>query len=243
MRQRRRLPSDHEDTGRWLVSYADLVTLLFAFFVVMYAVSSVNENKYRQVSEALEGAFGKPPIYVPGKGGGTVDTSLNPLVTLQFRDVAEQLNTLLAPAMKGGQVRLKQDARGLGIEINSQVLFAAGRAELAGDHVDVLRVIAEVLAGEPYDIEIAGHTDNLPISSPSFPSNWELSAMRAAAVLRVLEQAGIAGPRLKAVGRGDSLPIATNLTPEGRARNRRVELTVLSKLPEAPREVRMKAWR
>jgi chemotaxis protein MotB len=106
---------------------------------------------------------------------------------------------------------------------------------LVDDAEPILRVIAAALAGEPYDLEIAGHTDNLPIASAQFPSNWELSALRATAVVRVLADAGIASARLKAVGRADSQPVATNLTPEGRARNRRVELTVLAKLPPAAR--------
>lgn len=234
MRRRRRLSGDHEDSTRWLVSYADLVTLLFAFFVVMYAMSSVNESKYRELSGSLENAFGKPPPAVPDARTSNAPLAGNPVVALQMRGVASRLESVLAPLLKGGQVRLKHDTRGLAIEINSQTLFAPGAATLAGDGAPILAEIAATLAGEPYDIEIAGHTDNQPIATASFPSNWELSAARASAVARALEAGGVAAPRLAAVGRAASRPIATNLTSEGRARNRRVELAVLATLPPAP---------
>lgn len=235
MRRRRRLNSDHEDSARWLVSYADLVTLLFAFFVVMYAVSSVNDAKYRVVSDSMQGAFGKlPPNEVTVKKPPPVNPA-HPLAALQMQGVVDDLNTVLAPRLPGGQIRLREDAVGIHIEINSRMLFAAGDAHLVGDADAILRAIADALRGEPYDIEIAGHTDNLPIANSRFASNWELSAMRATAVVRVLADAGIAGPRLKAVGRAESLPVSSNLSAEGRARNRRVELTVLAKLPPAAR--------
>lgn len=232
MRRRRRLAGEHQDTARWLVSYADLVTLLFAFFVVMYAVSSVNVSKYRVVASSMQDAFGKVPPPVVRK---PTDSTAHPLAVLQMQGIARELETVLGPLVKGGKVKLRSDALGLHVEINSQVLFAPGRAELRGDSSGILHVIAGVLAGEPYDLEVAGHTDNLPIANSAYPSNWELSALRATAVVRVLAGAGIAGPRLKSVGRADSLPVATNLTAQGRARNRRVELTILGRLPVAAR--------
>jgi chemotaxis protein MotB len=249
MRRRRRLHSDHENRDRWLISYADFITLLFAFFVVMYAVSAVNEQKYRVVAESLGGAFGKvtvggqappapPATEVPPEVRAQLER--NRLVqeeAAHMNSVASSLLDVLGPLVQEGKVRITQGRRGVSIEINANVLFQPGKADLEPGSLEVLRAVAERLRDEPFNVEVTGHTDLLPISNSSFASNWELSAVRATSVVRHLTANGIAPERMQAIGREATRPVAPNNTPEGRARNRRVELMILSGLPDTLEEL------
>lgn len=247
MRRRLRIAADHDNHDRWLISYADFITLLFAFFVVMYAISAVNENKYRVLAGALGSAFGKQETAVPVPRRPNAlppevrQRTLRQQQAIEERthmtEVASSLIDVMAPLVKEGKVRVTQSRRGVSIEINANVLFAAGRAELEARSLAVLRAVAEKLKNEPFDLEITGHTDNVPIGNSAFASNWELSAMRATSVVRLLAASGIAPARLSAVGREASQPIASNDTAEGRARNRRVELMILSSLPDTVEEI------
>lgn len=248
MRRRRRLRSDHENHDRWLISYADFITLLFAFFVVMYAVSAVNEQKYRVVAESLGGAFGKVTVggqAPPAPPAGPATHAVAPpersrLVqeeTAHMNEVASSLLDVLGPLVKEGKVRITQGRRGVSIEINANVLFQPGKADLEPGSLEVLRAVAGRLRDEPFNLEITGHTDLLPISNSSFASNWELSAVRATSVVRHLAANGIAPERMQAIGREATRPVAPNNTPEGRARNRRVELMILSGLPDTLEEL------
>lgn len=249
MRRRRRIRSDHEDNGRWLISYADFITLLFAFFVVMYAVSAVNEQKYRIVAESLGGAFGKVTLSGPAPAEPP-PADLSPEVRAQLErerlvqeeaahmnEVASSLLDVLGPLVQEGKVRITQGRRGVSIEINANVLFEPGKADLEAGSLEVLRAVAGRLQDEPFNLEITGHTDLLPISNSRFASNWELSAVRASSVVRFLAANGIAPERMQAIGREATLPVAPNNTPEGRARNRRVELMILSGLPDSLKEL------
>ncbi|MDQ9170858.1 flagellar motor protein MotD [Oxalobacteraceae bacterium R-40] len=252
---RRRFDDDHENHERWLVSYADFITLLFAFFVVMYAISSVNENKYRILSESLGTAFSKPsgPPIVHSE---PVPTSIvPPKPTLQERAVnaafrrekeymtgiARSILSVLQPLVSQGKVRVTQTARGVSVEINASVLFAPGEAKLSPESVQALTAVAKVLKDDDHDLRIEGHTDNIPIATMMFPSNWELSAVRASSVVRLFMENGIDEKRMTAVGHGSNQPLMTNDTPEGRQRNRRVQLMILSGLPEQVTEVPVEA--
>jgi chemotaxis protein MotB len=244
MRRRRRIVVDHENHDRWLLSYADFVTLLFAFFVVMYAVSAVNENKYRILASSLGDAFGKTTssdVPVPQLPAVTLPPEVKQRTLKQqqaieeqthMTEVASKLLDAMAPLVKEGKVKVTQSRRGVSIEINANVLFAPGRAELEPQSLAVLRAVAAQLKNEPFKLEVTGHTDNIPISNSVFASNWELSAVRATSVVRLLADNGIAPARLSAIGREASQPIASNDTAEGRARNRRVELMILSSMPD-----------
>ena len=152
-------------------------------------------------------------------------------------EVASNLLDVMAPLVKEGKVRVTQSRRGVSIEINANVLFAPGRADLEPQSLAVLRAVAEKLKNEPFNLEITGHTDNVPISNSAFASNWELSAVRATSVVRLLADSGIAPARLSAIGREASQPVASNDTAEGRARNRRVELMILSGMPDTVEEI------
>jgi chemotaxis protein MotB len=249
MRRRRRIAYDHENHDRWLISYADFITLLFAFFVVMYAVSAVNENKYRVLASSLGDAFGRTPsneVPVPQLPTVTLPPEVKHRTLKQqqaieeqahMTEVASNLLDVMAPLVKEGKVKVTQSRRGVSIEINANVLFEPGRAELAPQSLAVLRAVAEHLKSEPFNLEVTGHTDTIPISNSIFASNWELSAVRASSVVRLLADSGIAPARLFAIGREASQPIAPNDTAEGRARNRRVELMILSGMPDVIEEI------
>jgi chemotaxis protein MotB len=215
-RRRREEEGEHHD--RWLVSYADFVTLLLAFFVVMYAISSVNEGRYRVVSESLVKAF---QTNQPEKAAGK-DPSHTGMQAL-----ADDINQVLEPMVRDGRVRVTQSSRGLAVEINASVLFESGQAELQPASADILASVAKVLAKSPNGLEVEGHTDDSPIASPIYPSNWELSSARASRVVRLFRSAGVDPGRMAAVGYGEYRSIEANDTPEGRARNRRVTVVIL----------------
>lgn len=239
-----------ENSERWLVSYADFITLLFAFFVVMYAISVVNEGKYRVLSDALGSAFGGRGVAAPKTERAQVEPPL-PLSNMVARRrleamrrekdrltaLARQLNATLAPLVKAGKVHVIQSARGVSVEINASVLFDSGDARLTGDSVEALRAVAGLLKNDSHAIQVEGHTDNVPIANAPFPSNWELSAVRASSVVRLFIDSGVPAERLTAVGHGANEPVASNQDPIGRARNRRVAVTIISALPEPPTEI------
>ncbi len=232
-----------ENHERWLISYADFITLLFAFFVVMYAISIVNEGKYAVLSEALGDAFGGRSV------APQAHTSVEPVLPLshivnrkrveaarrereRMEVLAKDLTATLMPLVKSGQVRVTQNARGIGIELNASVLFAQGEATLQQEAREVLGAVAGLLKDTPQRIEVEGHTDNLPITNERFASNWELSAVRAASVVRLFIESGVQDVRLSAIGHGATRPVAPNDTPANQARNRRVAVMILASVPE-----------
>lgn len=257
---RKRRVEEHENHERWLVSYADFITLLFAFFVVMYAVSSVNEGKYKVLSSSLTNAF-KNTTGQPGGQPLTVMQGSPPIIARpiikadskfadlkkveekkiekrqQMKSVANSIMDALQPLVAQGKVRLLETSRGVTIEINDSILFPAGQSKLQSASSSAMGAIAQVLANTDFPITIEGHTDNVPIATPQFPSNWELSAMRATTVLRLFNDSGVGAERLTAIGYGETRPVETNTTVEGRARNRRVSILIDSNRPEEPVEV------
>jgi chemotaxis protein MotB len=240
MARRKRFEEDHDNHERWLISYADFITLLFAFFVVMYAVSVVNVGKYKVLSDALGDAFGGRGAAT--KANTTIEVEALPLSNIiahrrleaAKRDrerldlLARKLQNSLAPLVSSGKVRVTQNARGVTVEINASVLFGEGDAALAGSARETLQAVAGLLKIDTHAIEVEGHTDTTPIANAAFPSNWELSAVRASTVVRLFVDSGVAARRLAAIGRGANVPIAANDDPVGRARNRRVAVTILS---------------
>jgi chemotaxis protein MotB len=250
---RKKIEEEHENHERWLVSYADFITLLFAFFVVMYAISSLNEGKYRVLSNALGSAFGKTQVIampVIEKKAVPVPAIIlkqsaqqrqNNEILSRERDtltgVARDILKALAPLVKQGKVRVTQSSRGISVEINASVLFAPGDAKLTPESGEALNAVAQILKNDPHMIQVEGHTDSVPINTSAFPSNWELSSARASSVVRLFVANGIAESRLTAIGHGANIPVADNDTPEGRQRNRRVEVLILARLPEPVTEV------
>lgn len=246
-RQKRRL--DHDNHERWLISYADFITLLFAFFVVMYAISSVNEGKYKVFSTSLITAFGsrgvaKNEIVQPSQQDmllkSLVDRRNARIVEQQrkqqgyMQGVAKNLSQVMQPLVTSGQVSINRTSRGVVLEINASALFDQGDAELQGDSPRILAEVARVLGQGDQAVEVEGYTDDIPINTPRFPSNWELSSARASSVVRLFIEHGVAATRLTAVGSAANHPVAPNETAEGRARNRRVAVTILSPEAEHP---------
>jgi len=233
-----------DNHDRWLISYADFITLLFAFFVVMYAISVVNEGKYKVLSDALGSAFGGNPE-TPQASTAVDALPLSGIIARKRAEAArrerERMNTLardlnnsLMPLIQAGKVRVVQSGRGVSVEINASILFDEGQAALGEESRETLGTVAGLLKDDPHAIEVEGHTDNVPIASPLFPSNWELSAVRASSVVRLFIDNGIASARLTAVGQAANRPVASNDDEAGRARNRRVAITILTAVPEAP---------
>ncbi len=248
---RRRSRHEPDNLDRWLISYADFITLLFAFFVVMYAISSVNEGKYKVFSVALNSAFKSPSTDQPEATILPVNEQealLKSLVDRRNARIAEEqrkqneqmqammknLTQVMASLVKNGQVSVSQSNRGVVLDINASTLFEPGEADLQPVAVRTLTSVAQILLQNQQAIEVEGHTDDVPIYTPQFPSNWELSAVRASSVVRLFIEKGVAAERLTAVGKASYLPVASNDTAEGRARNRRVTVTILAPAPERP---------
>lgn len=251
---RRRLIEERDNHERWLVSYADFITLLFAFFVVMYAVSSVSEGKYRVLSDSLVQAFRNVTVNARGTqvmveaNAATLPRTVSVrrdakaeeqrrIVRERMRTIARDLSDVLAPLVRDGTVRVTQTAHGVTVEINASVLFAPGDANLEEGAARALRAVAGVLAVTDYPVTVEGHTDDTPIATAKFPSNWELSAVRASRVVRLFVDAGVSPQRLTATGFGEQRPVTDNGTAEGRARNRRVTVLIESPNADVPEEL------
>lgn len=247
MSRRKKKPEEHVNHERWLVSYADFITLLFAFFVVMYSISSVNEGKYRVLSDTLSDVFqAQPTTSTPIHFDDTASISSrnnnealidlpvpnhdefltaadNPELDTLSEEITQAVQTLIDDDL----INIKKTDFWLEIDIKSSILFTSGGAELSEDAEDILATIADLLDSYPNDIQVEGFTDNVPINSKQFPSNWELSSSRAASVVHLFEEEGVDPKRMQAIGYGQHRPLADNATIEGRNTNRRVNLVVL----------------
>jgi chemotaxis protein MotB len=258
MGRRRHEEEEHENHERWLVSYADFITLLFAFFVVMYAISMVNEGKYKVLSDALVSAFNNTPGETAGAhvainpipGGKLQLPVIKPPANTKaeevkrqakdkMRNMAAEIASALGPLVQSGQVRITEGALGITVEINASLLFAPGDARLSVEAVRALSAVALVLTPTDFPIIVEGHTDNTPISTPQFPSNWELSGVRASSVVRLFIDKGVDARRFTVTGYADQRPVADNALIEGRMRNRRVAITIESKVPDIPVDVQV----
>jgi len=270
----RKRHEEHSNHEAWAIPYGDLVTLLLAFFVVMYALSTLNEGKYRLLSDSLYAAFrGEPRTLEPvevgqHQAGAGADSRTGvlqqqrpdpahtppagPLVKLapevpqitssratalaeqaERRDaaltrVADQVESALGDLVKRNLVMVRRNELWVEVELRTDILFASGSAQPAPTAVPVLERLAQVLTPLPNAIRVEGYTDNVPIRTSVFYSNWELSAARAGSVVRVLAGQGIDPARLAVVGYGEQRPAASNDTPEGRNANRRVVVVILA---------------
>lgn len=252
---------DHVNHEAWAIPYGDLITLLLAFFVVMYAISSVNEGKYRAVSASLTAAFnGVPRTPVPVQvgelpvqsEGQRPDVDLLPPPQPQelktspdaamdsageaagLEAMADDLQKALADLINAKVIAVRETPYWLEIEIQTDLLFASGTAQLSPSASVILTRLGKVLGRFPNPIRVEGHTDNLPINTPAFPSNWELSAARAASVVHLLMRSGVAPERLAVIGLGEYRPVAENSEAAGRNRNRRVQLIIPARNANMP---------
>jgi chemotaxis protein MotB len=274
---RKKKHEEHMNHEAWAIPYGDLITLLLAFFVVMYAISSVNEGKYRVLSDSLVAAFRGPPKTIQpievgekdqGPGGDTkgmihrkmvqgeprslvspvaVKTELpsQPGTPVQreqltrraeaaakaLAKVADQVEQAMSELIKSDLVLVRRNDFWIEVEIRTDILFPSGSAQLSANAVGVIERLANVLAPLPNSVRVEGHTDDKPIKTVAFSSNWELSAARASSVVRVLSTHGVSGQRLAVIGYGENRPRDTNGTAEGRNANRRVVMVILSTDP------------
>jgi chemotaxis protein MotB len=277
---RKRKHEEHQNHEAWAIPYGDLITLLLAFFVVMYAISSVNEGKYRVLSDSLVAAFrGSPrtmePIQVGEKqvgSGADVKTTLvdqamlngqprsllSPLPVRNviprpaasagsqaqgdlhpgevervqaLKRVADQVERAMDDLVKANLVVVRRTDFWIEVEIRTDILFPSASAQLSPGAVGVIERLGAALAPFPNSIRVEGHTDDRPIKTLAFFSNWELSAARAGSVVRVLESRGIGPGRLAVIGYGEHRPTHPNTTVEGRNANRRVVIVILSTDP------------
>ena len=204
---------------RWLLSYADLLTLLLAFFVVMYSMSEVDVSKLSSISESFTGGV-KSVEMGPGQTHKNESAEAVPAVTTKAVPAEKTKSELLASLFDDDIAVREGEGDWVLVTMNASVLFRSGSADVVS--INALRDVALKLSAYDGEIIVEGHTDASPISTERFPSNWELSAARAAAVVRLLEGAGISRSRLNATGLADTRPLVSNETPEGRDKNRRV---------------------
>jgi chemotaxis protein MotB len=236
---------------RWLVSYADFITLMFAFFVVLYATASADKKKQAQVSDSIDSAFqalgifpgsARRPSHASASAG--VEKPALPMNIVMGEDVLapvqvrqdlnriqDQLTQTLSNQIAGHTVSIRMGRDGLVISLREAGFFDSGSAVPKPGTLPILREVAARLARTPYELRIEGHTDNIPIHTAAFNSNWELSTARATGIAQILLEEKLMPPeRLSAAGYAEFHPVASNRTPEGRGENRRVDLVVLPRV-------------
>ncbi len=250
---RKREP-DHVSHERWLVSYADFITLLFAFFVVMFAISQVDAKKLGRFVESvnsasdIQGVFpnaAPPSVQNHDQGRNGIRPAIAPGrisilngsggMSRKALELRRSLGRILHSSTLADKVRIRADARGVTVSLSEAGFFDTGEAQVKPEAMETLREIAETLKDASIPIAVEGHTDDVPIQTPQFPSNWELSTVRATTIVRYLIDTMRYDPmRLSATGFAEYRPVADNATPEGRALNRRVDLVILTEGTEAP---------
>jgi len=284
---RKKKHEEHENHERWLISYADFITLLFAFFVVMYSLSAINEGKLRILSASLSASFRGPPRSmepiqvgkpIPPAALSSTDLPFTPMLptddpfvsspspinikvmskpppvtssmsqagkltvgegdegegegsggfNVEMEHIADDIEAAMDILIQADLVRVRRFRFWLEIEINTNILFPSGSAILIEDALPILSEIGDIIGVYPNPVQIEGYTDNVPINTWQYPSNWELSTARATSVLQLLVSYGVSPERMSAVGHGEFKPAAPNDTEAGRQANRRVVLVILS---------------
>ncbi len=276
---RRRREDIHINHERWLVSYADFITLLFAFFVVMYSISQVNDSKYRVLSDTFIEAFNQPtdsqtnadpseqlnpsndvitPIDMGKTAQATTDQQETPVVISDTGVVAETTSSVAASAeavttsdelsqisdlvtekfsqlIDDQMIQVSSNELWLQIELKDSILFSSGSADASEQAQKIFDEIALILKSYSNPVQVEGFTDNIPINSAKYPTNWELSTARASAIVKYLASKGVTPERLSAVGYGEYQPVASNETDVGRAQNRRVAIMVAKRKMDRPK--------
>ncbi|MHB0868158.1 MAG: OmpA family protein [Chloroflexota bacterium] len=224
---------------RWLLTYSDMITLLLAFFVIMYGISSADAKKFTKFSVAMKKAFnvgvleGSPSASVLDQTMGISAEPGSPeelsAAAMELETVYNEMGSLLEDEMLADRVSVNVRPEGVAISVSGNLLFASGRADLRPDALKLLQAVGKILTTLPNPVRIEGHTDDIPPSGTEYPSNWELSGARAVAVVRYLtEIEGIDASRLSAVAYAQFQPVASNDTARSRAKNRRSEILILN---------------
>ncbi|MBM3811964.1 MAG: hypothetical protein FJW20_10065 [Acidimicrobiia bacterium] len=250
---RRKKHATHENHERWLVSYADFITLLFAFFVVMFATSQTDKGKTHQMQESVRRALEKGQIAsaIAGILGGVVDDKGKGNAQMKGPGGAKPLSSLeenegarfaeLLPAMEfltkeleqeiaKGTMQVSMQPRGLVVSFQQAAFFPSGTDEIPRETLPTVEKVANVILKLPNPVRLEGHTDSVPIRGGMFRSNWELSAARSIAMMEALTQCcGVPPERMSVAGYAENAPLADNASEEGRKRNRRVDIVLLNK--------------
>ena len=234
---------EHMDES-WLIPYADLLTLLLALFIVLFASSSVDKDKYSAMAQALHSVFGGAGVLPDNSGvipelppgldifptpDGTDGNALENIELENLQKLQADLQRHFTSEGLDTSINMHIDERGLVISLHDSVLFDSGKADIRPEYISMLIKTGEIINNLDNYIRVEGHTDNVPINSFRFDSNWELSSIRATTVVRLfVSSSGIVPEKLLAVGYGQYRPVADNNTSEGRAKNRRVDIIILS---------------
>lgn len=233
---------EHEEKHdeRWLVSYADFITLLMVLFVILYSMGQIDVKKYKTLAESMRSAFsvGGPSQVVDSQinqaGGTSEDGTSKPIVVpgipegpTQSEEVAGELTSMLAAQNLGNAVSVQTNIEGVLISLSERLIFQDGQADLPPESYPVLDTIVDMLRPIPNKVRLIGHTSNTPSSSPLYPTNWELSLARAMSVTRYMINAGLTPERFIVSGQGEYAPIFPNDTPEHQALNARVEIIIV----------------
>jgi chemotaxis protein MotB len=222
----------------WMATFADLVTLLMCFFVLLFAMSTTQQETYKELVQSLRTALGAQAVPESGTREGLTMHAvpseppsenqqideLGAMIEKEMEDIVSEVRELVLFNKLGGEVSVTKTEDGVVITMSDLLLFAQGGTNLSAKGRDILRKVAAVLSKLAYHVKIKGHTDSSPISSTMFPSNWELSSARASTVVRLLVQNGVPPQYVSAEGYANFHPVATNDTARGRALNRRVEI-------------------
>ena len=225
-------PENHE---RWLLTYSDLITLLLGLFVILYAMSKVDAEKYAEVAAALGGVFGggeSGKMTVMKGGNGVLELPI-PVTSKEREEVQKQVEEGLQHDLKAGHITLTSDERGLTLHVAEELGFASGSAEPKREMLRVLDTLSAILRRLPHDIRVEGHTDDIPINTLMFRSNWHLSAARAVnTAYYLIESKGFSPEKVSVAGYGEFRPLVPNSNEPNRAKNRRVDIVILNKTEE-----------
>ncbi len=227
-----------EGAPEWMCTFSDLVTLLMCFFVLLFAMSTTQQETYKELVQSLRSALGAQAVPQSGTREGLtmhpvpseepsdnqqID-ELGGMIEKEMEDIVSEIRELVLFNKLGGEVSVTKNEDGVVITMSDLLLFAEGGTKLSDKGLDILKKVAAVLSKLAYHVKIKGHTDSSPISSNQYPSNWELSSARASTVVRHLVDNGVPPFYISAEGYAQYHPVATNDTAAGRARNRRVEI-------------------
>ncbi len=236
--RRRSVPVERENHDRWLVSYADFITLMFAFFVVMFASSQADRSKIKRIADAVNEALEHGASRFSGKaqaGEGLknlkIDIKPGPLSAqgAELLPSLKYLNEQLKKEIASGEMRVSLEGRGLVVSLQQATFFPSGEDSIDPVTYPSLEKVAIAIRQLPNPVRLEGHTDSIPIHTTRFRSNWELSAARAIAVLELLSgRFQVPHERVAITGYAETAPVASNEDEQGRARNRRVDIVILS---------------
>ena len=214
---------EENEKDRYLITYADLITLLLGLFIILYAISTIDLNKYEKMMRVMGNIFGNETI----TNATAVETPPNVIFT-PIEQLKMDLNQLINNSNYPASLTLEENERGITLHISEEILFPSGSAELSTASLQMLSGIAGIIRQLPNDIRIEGHTDNVPINSRVFPSNWHLSVARALnTAYYLIEEEGLNPDKVSIVGYSEYQPLTSNNNPENRAKNRRVDIVII----------------